>query len=71
MKHSLHTKSEQIKYKTRIPSHITLDWLCLYARLTQPNEEVFNTDLSKSHCTTGCFDDRLLTMMTDKGFYVP
>ena len=21
--------------------------------------------------TTGCFDDRLLTMMTDKGFYVP
>ena len=21
--------------------------------------------------TTGCFDDRLLTMMTDTGFYVP
>ena len=24
-----------------------------------------------SHRTTGCFDDRLLTMMTDMGFYVP
>ena len=23
-----------------------------------------------SHRTTGCFDDRLLTMMTDTGFYV-
>ena len=26
---------------------------------------------SATHHTTGCFDDRLLTMMTDKGFYVP
>ena len=26
---------------------------------------------SATHRTTGCFDDRLLTMMTDKGFYVP
>ena len=25
----------------------------------------------KTHRTTGCFDDRLLTMMTDTGFYVP
>ena len=24
-----------------------------------------------SHRTTGCLDDRLLTMMTDTGFYVP
>ena len=24
-----------------------------------------------THRTTGCFDDRLLTMMTDTGFYVP
>ena len=24
-----------------------------------------------SHRTTGCFDDRLLTMITDTGFYVP
>ena len=24
-----------------------------------------------SHRTTGCFDDRLLTMMTETGFYVP
>ena len=27
--------------------------------------------LHESHRTTGCFDDRLLTMMTDTGFYVP
>ena len=27
--------------------------------------------ISYSHRTTGCFDDRLLTMMTDTGFYVP
>ena len=25
----------------------------------------------RTHRTTGCFDDRLLTMMTDTGFYVP
>ena len=25
----------------------------------------------ESHRTTGCLDDRLLTMMTDRGFYVP
>ena len=25
----------------------------------------------KAHRTTGCLDDRLLTMMTDTGFYVP
>ena len=24
-----------------------------------------------AHRTTGCIDDRLLTMMTDTGFYVP
>ena len=28
-------------------------------------------NIQKSHRTTGCFDDRLLTMMTDAGFYVP
>ena len=27
--------------------------------------------LALTHRTTGCFDDRLLTMMTDTGFYVP
>ena len=26
--------------------------------------------LEGSHRTTGCFDDRLLTMMTDTGFFV-
>ena len=26
---------------------------------------------SATPCSTGCFDDRLLTMMTDTGFYVP
>ena len=26
---------------------------------------------SATHRTTSCFDDRLLTMMTDTGFYVP
>ena len=29
------------------------------------------TDKWVSHRTTGCFDDRLLTKMTDMGFYVP
>ena len=28
-------------------------------------------DPSMSHRTTGCLDDRLLTMMTDTGFYFP
>ena len=27
--------------------------------------------VSSAHHTTGCLDDRLLTMMTDTGFYVP
>ena len=27
--------------------------------------------LAKTHRTTGCLDDRLLTRMTDTGFYVP
>ena len=27
--------------------------------------------LALTHHTTGCFDDRLLTKMTDTGFYVP
>ena len=31
----------------------------------------FSLDLPPTHRTTGCFDDRLLTMMTDTGFYVP
>ena len=29
------------------------------------------TDCLYSHRTTGCLDDRLLTRMTDMGFYVP
>ena len=30
-----------------------------------------NTRPQYTHRTTGCLDDRLLTMMTDTGFYVP
>ena len=36
----------------------------------EPGPEVIKV-MSYSHRTTGCFDDRLLTMMTDMGFYVP
>ena len=34
------------------------------------NEEKYSNS-HNTHRTTGCFDDRLLTMMTDTGFYVP
>ena len=36
---------------------------------TSKHDEVYDSAIS--HRTTGCFDDRLLTMMTDTGFYVP
>ena len=32
---------------------------------------VVTSKITDTHRTTGCFDDRLLTMMTDTGFYVP
>ena len=32
---------------------------------------VIYLDVYIAHRTTGCFDDRLLTMMTDTGLYVP
>ena len=36
------------------------------------NQSMSQNDFTQyvSHRTTGCFDDRLLTMMTDTGFYV-
>ena len=37
--------------------------------MTEFEEESFQ--VPKAHRTTGCFDDRLLSMMTDTGFSVP
>ena len=42
---------------------VHFDYLKVYTK--------FENTSSNTHRTTGCLDDRLLTMMTDMGFYVP
>ena len=37
----------------------------------RPFNNALRYDAPHTHRTTGCLDDRLLTMMTDTGFYVP
>ena len=65
-----------VSVRTKIPSsdkvmpHDQTHWLKTLIFTPLRFNKAVASDQHNSHRTTGCFDDRLLTMMTDTGFYV-
>ena len=61
-------KHPSVHCKRYVAIYNTADSIFHGRRLRGESGEMSNL---YTHRTTGCFDDRLLTMMTDTGFYVP